>query len=313
MRRVMVLLLGVFLTVSLMAGGQGDAGEFKYPTKTIEFLGGAPGGDTDMFPRITAKYLEKLWGVPIIITNSERAVAIGNRIHGAPPDGYTVLGYQDNLLVSMVNGSLDFTLDDLTIVAKFAELPGHAIAVKADRGWKTLKDFAKACEERPDTLTLGVQFAGTTRVMAGMLQEAGLKVRLVDSGGAERVQMMEGGHIDALINSYQFCAPYVAAGKWNVLAICNEERSEMCPGVPTAKEQGFDAVFPARHVIYMPKGVDPRIVDEWNKALVTINKDPAYVKEISDVVKGYARYANATETRKMLDEIFPLLRKYLKK
>jgi tripartite-type tricarboxylate transporter receptor subunit TctC len=309
---VFVFLLGILLSASLMAGGQGD-GEFKYPTKTIELLAGAPGGDVDTFPRITSKYLEKLWGVPIIITNNERAVSIGNRIHGAPPDGYTVLGYQDNLLVSMANGALEFTLDDLTIVAQYAETDGQVFAVRADSGWKTLNDFKRACDARPDTLTLGIQFAGTTRVMAGMLQDAGIKVRLVDSGGAERVQMMEGGHIDSLINAWQSCEPYVAAGKWNVLAIFNEERTETCPQVPTAKEQGFNVAYPGKHVIYMPKGVDQRIVDEWNKALVTINKDPAYRKEMYDISKGYPSYANAVEARKTLDAKLPILKEYLSK
>jgi tripartite-type tricarboxylate transporter receptor subunit TctC len=313
MRKIFVFLLAVFFVASLSAGGQKDSGgEFKYPTKTIELIGTSPGGDSDLFPRITAKYLEKLWGVTITMNVTERTLAQIQRGYMAPPDGYTVLSNQDAMLINMVNGALDFSLDDMTIVAKYAELPGQILYVRADSGWKTLADVVKACAARPDMLTLGAQIASTTGVMAGMLQTAGLKARVVDCGGSERVALMEGGHLDMALSPWNRIESYVKAGKWIPLAILETERVEMCPQIPTAKEQGFDVVYPTRHVIYLPKGVDPRIVEEWNKALLIVSKDPAYQKELYDVGKGYARYTDPIETRKILDRVMVDLKKYIK-
>jgi hypothetical protein len=77
LRKIFVFLLSVFFVALLSAGGQQDSGgEFKYPTKTIELIGTAPGGDSDLFPRITAKYLEKLWGVTITMNVTERTLAL---------------------------------------------------------------------------------------------------------------------------------------------------------------------------------------------------------------------------------------------
>jgi tripartite-type tricarboxylate transporter receptor subunit TctC len=321
MKKGIALLLGVFLSASLMAGGQGDSGsgtvgDFKYPTKTVEILVGAsPGGDSDLFPRTYAKHLEKMWGVPIIITNYSMNVPACVRIHDAPADGYTALSINDGMLINMVTGVVDFTLDDLTVVGKHSELDGQIIAVRVNSGWNTLTDFAKACEEKPDTYTLAVANSSTTLVMGEMMKALGLKARLVDSdSGGDRLQKLLGGHIDAAFFGWGMIRDYVTSGQWKALCILEGERSKVCPQVPTAKEQGFNAVYPTRHVFYMPKGVDPRIVAEWDKALAALNKDPAFVQEVFDVVAGYAKYANAVETKKILtEEVWPLLVKYLKK
>jgi len=319
MKKGIAVLLGIFLSVSLMAGGKGESGAnssgvFKYPTKTIEILVGfAPGGDSDLFPRIYAKYLEKMWGVPVIVTNMGGAtVPCFNQAHGAPADGYTVLSAHDSLLINMINGALTFGLDDMTIVGIHSELDGQIIAVRANSGWNTLADFASACEAQPDKYTLAISYASTTLVMGQMLKAAGLKARLVDSdGGTDRVQKLLGGHIDAAMLTWGVMRDYVASGQWKALAILNDERSKVSPQVPTAKEQGFNAVYPTRHVFYMPKGTDPRIVDVWDKALTQLNQDPAFVKEIFDVVAGYAKYVNAAESKKILDDFYPILKKYL--
>ena len=311
MRRVVVFIfVGVFLSASLMATGQRDAEEFRYPTRAIEIIAGDPGGDSDLFPRITAKYLERHWGMPVVVFNQTSAVS-AMRIHSATPDGYLVSSMQDAMMINMVNGVLDFTLDDLTIVAKYAETPSQVVTVRTDSGWNTLNDFVRASQARPDTYTLGVALDSNTGVMGHMLLEAGLNVRLVDSSGALRVQMLEGGHLDASLSPWQRIEDYVVAGRWNALAILEPERSEFSPQVPTAREQGFDVVYSIHHVFYMPRGVDPRIVEEWNRALIAINNIPEYGQEMKDVVRGYARYANATETRRILDGFFPMLRRWL--
>jgi tripartite-type tricarboxylate transporter receptor subunit TctC len=319
MKKGIMFLLGVFLAVSLMANGKGESGsssvaDFKYPTKTVEILvGSAPGGDNDLFPRVYAKYLEKLWGVPVIISNLANHVAAADKLYDAPSDGYTLQSVQDAMLINMVLGSLDFGLDDLTIVGMHSLIDGQVIALRSALGFNTLADFAKACEAKPDSYTLAVSNSSTTLVMGEMMKAAGLKVRIVDSSnGNDRVQKMLGGHIDSALLSWAMTRDYVATGQWKALCILNPERSKICPEVPTAIEQGYNASYPTQHVFYMPKGVDPRIVEVWNQALVTVSKDPALAEELFDVVGGYPYYVNAADTKKILqNEVFPLLKKYL--
>lgn len=67
-----------------------------YPNKPITYvICFAPGGESDITARLQQPYLEKILGVPIVITYKEGgggAVGWTELVTRARPDGYTIYG-----------------------------------------------------------------------------------------------------------------------------------------------------------------------------------------------------------------------------
>lgn len=285
-----------------------------YPTGTIEIItAGSPGGDADLFPRTAAKYLEAKWGVPVVVTNISGQPAAINQVHDAKPDGYTLMSNHDAFLINSVTGMVDFGFEEMTLLGIYGLLDGQVLVSRSELGWETLDDLRDACAAEPDTYNVGIAYTATTRVMGEMLMKAGVECRLVDSdGGSDRIAKLLGGHMDAAFLTWQHAEEYITSGQWNALCIVQEERSKVCPDIPTALEQGYDVIYPTRHFLALPAGADPAIVAVWDEALKELNENPDYVAEIESIIPGgYATYVSATDAMPIMDEVRGYIQEYL--
>ena len=100
MRRVVLLSLAVYWTVSVSPGRAQDAEKAFYTGKTVRMIvGSGVGGGYDVFSRLIAPYLSKTLGATVIVENVPGAgglVAL-NKLYIAPPDG---------LQISLVQGTM---------------------------------------------------------------------------------------------------------------------------------------------------------------------------------------------------------------
>ncbi|MGZ3295212.1 MAG: tripartite tricarboxylate transporter substrate-binding protein, partial [Xanthobacteraceae bacterium] len=98
-RRVVVLSLAVYWTVSVSPGQAQEAEKAFYAGKTVRMIvGSGTGGGYDIFSRLIAPYLAKTLGTTVIVENQPGAgglIAL-NRLYVAPPDG---------LQISLSNGT----------------------------------------------------------------------------------------------------------------------------------------------------------------------------------------------------------------
>ena len=70
----------------------------------------------------------------------------------------------------------------------------------------------------------------------------------------------------------------VWAGELEALAVLGEGRSEDLPGVPTAKELGYDVSVPVFGGIAAPAGTPPKVVDELGRAFVAASSSRVFGK-----------------------------------
>lgn len=288
--------------------------DFAYPTRSIEILvPAAPGGNTDMVPRTYAKYLEELWGVPVVITNMKSATALCCiQTYEAEPDGYTLVTNTDSPFIEHVTGGIEFPIDELSIIGIWGEFPGPILVVNSNSGWKTIEDFKAACDAQPDTLTIATNYTGNTRIMAEMLKKAGLNFRIVDSdGGSDRQAKILGGHVDAVLLSWSECKDYVASGELVALCCLDTERCTEYPDIPTAQELGYDVVYPTRHFLSTTPGVDERIIKIWEDALTEISSNPDFQAEMWETVGAHAVFRDCEESMNLFNGLIPLFEEYL--
>jgi putative tricarboxylic transport membrane protein len=80
-----------------------------------------------------------------------------------------------------------------------------------------------------------------------------------------------GGQVDAFTGDISEATGFLESGDLRVVAVLSEER---LPGkfrdLPTAKEQGIDAVGPNWRGFYMPKGASEEAKSYWVEAVDTL-------------------------------------------
>lgn len=284
------------------------------PEGNVEILTpGTPGGDQDLAARQYAEYLSQYWGVNVVVTNISGDAAAMLTLHDAEADGCTILYHTDAFLINIAQEAVDFGLDDVRIAAVTGQLDGQVLVCRSELGWENLDDLKAACEAEPDTHIVSIAYSKTTQIMGQMLVNEGIQCRLADSdGGSDRIAKLLGDFVDAAFLTYDAAKEYIDSGEFNVLAIVQDERSEVCPDVPTAIEQGYDVIFPTTHFIVLPKGVSEEVVEGWQSAIAAANEEADFSSELSEKVLGLvAKYQTGEDALPYLTSILEYAKEYM--
>lgn len=97
------------------------------------------------------------------------------------------------------------------------------------------------------------------------------------NNGGEAITQVVGGHVDAFTGDISEAAGFWESGDLRLLAVLSETR---LPGkfgsIPTAREQGIDALGPNWRGFYMPKGADADAKQYWVQAIETLYDSPEW-------------------------------------
>lgn len=291
MKKRVALAFSLFLSLCVLVGcgsttNQGAAaGGADYPTKPIEILVPAnPGGQTDASARVMAEYMKKYLGGDLVIVNQAGgggAIAFDN-VMTTKPDGYKLLYYHQALHTGKATKKME---DDITALRAIGTFSGvnQVFVANASAPWSDLNGFVEQAKQNPGQLKFGGQLGGTTHFMGAMLaQEAGIDLQILDIGTeSDRMAALLGGQIDMAVTGVSNAMQYVESGDFKIIAVLADERDPVAPDFPTAKEQGYEVVFPIVHTLYGPKDLPDEIVDAWNKATEELAKDPDYVEGLA--------------------------------
>ena len=270
------------VTVALAALGLQPAAA-AYPEKPIRVIVMySPGGSSDVVTRILARYLEPILGQPVVIQNvAGGGGAVGwQQAREARPDGYTLTLFLDSLPVMEATGAVDFTQDEFEPVAVWGTMP-LTIFAKADGPYASLADYMAAAKERPGEVGLAMGYGTPSQFVAKIVADAmGADLNLVNvGGGAQKKAAVLGGHVDAGIEPTPGMAEPYRSGQFDLLAILSEERLDAFAEVPTAKEQGVDAVHANTYAVVALKGTPEDRLEVLEQAIAQVVEDPAFLEE----------------------------------
>jgi tripartite-type tricarboxylate transporter receptor subunit TctC len=275
-----------------------------WPEKTIQII--VPfkaGGDTDFNARVYAKFLKKELGVPLVVVDIDGGGGTqgSRKAKDSAPDGYTVLLYHTAMLVNTASGMADYTYRDFEMVGIAGLEPGNILCVAKKSKYNTLKDLMDDSKANPGKVSITGNMGATTYLAALLLNEAGGKLNIVDHGGSsQRVTALLGGHVDVIINPYGTVKSYIESGEFKALATLNEQRNPKFGSIPTAKEQGYDAVFQYRYFFLFPKGTPKDIVDKFAAAVKKVSADKEYAADIDKAYSQTPMFMNAADSLKFL-------------
>ncbi|MGQ7249358.1 Bug family tripartite tricarboxylate transporter substrate binding protein [Halomonas sp. V046] len=153
------------------------------------------------------------------------------------------------------------------------------IAVTNDSPYQTLGELMDAIKSEPRA----VKFAGASAKggwdhLKALIaaKAAGVETLreipyLSYNNGGEALTQVVGGHLDAFTGDISEARGFWESGDLRILAVLAPER---LPGefseIPTAKEQGIDAIGPNWRGFYMPAGISDEAYEYWVEAVNTM-------------------------------------------
>ena len=255
----------------------------KWPEQPVNVVVPASaGGGLDNMVRLLNEYFVKKTGKSIVVDNIANLPGY-EKAYQANPDGYNFIFGTTTIFTTELEGKLSYDWDDYEMVL-FGDSPynGTCIAVRADSPYQTINELLDAIKADPNALTGGTTLTGQPLYCELALENAlGYELYTTDVGNAnERNAALLGGHVDYIINNTTSCAPYVASGDFRYLVVFGAERIPTDPDVPTFKDAGIDFYFPAQPSVWLaPKGTSAEVCEAFNKILVEIYNDEAYLKD----------------------------------
>lgn len=232
----------------------------------------SPGGGFDLTCKLAQSALvdEKLLSKPMRVTympGGVGAVAYNAVVAQRPADGNTITAFSSGSLLNLAQGKFGrFDENAVKWLAAVGTSYG-AIAVPADSPFKNLGDLVAALKADPSKVVIGS--GGTVGSQDWMQTALIAKAAGIDpkqlryvalEGGGEIATALLGGHIQVGSTDISDSMPHIRAGKMRLLAVFAEERlkDEGMTDIPTAKEQGYDIVWPVVRGFY----VGPKVSDE---------------------------------------------------
>jgi tripartite-type tricarboxylate transporter receptor subunit TctC len=270
-----------FLAVVLLAFC--SLAQAQWPQKPVKIIVPfAPGGASDLMPRVVGEKLTGLWGQPVVIENRPGASGIIGIDAAAKsaPDGYTLLMATNGELV--MNPSIYPKLPydpfkDLTPVSIVLESP-MLILTATSSPFNSLGELIAAAKSKPGTVSYSTAGIGSTsHVLTEMFaSQAGIKLLHVPyKGGAPASAAVSTGEVAMGLLNLGSAVPFIKGGRAKPLAVTSAARSPHFPEYPTAMESGAPGFAEGIWVgIAVPAGVRPEIIHRLSAEVAKALRSP---------------------------------------
>ena len=253
-----------------------------WPSKPVRIIVPfAPGGPSDLLPRLLAPKLGEALGQPVVVEN--RPGASGNigmeAVAKAAADGYTlVIGPNGNVVVNpSLYAKLPYDVNrDFVPITQIASVH-NVLVVHPDVRANTVADLIALAKVNPGALSFASPGNGSQAHMAGeyLKMLAGIyAVHIPYNGVGPALNDVLGGRIEFMFAQTSAALPHVQAGKLRALAFASSARLALNPALPTVAETlpGFEAV--SWYGLLAPAGTPAAIVNRMHGEIVKVLQVP---------------------------------------
>ena len=248
----------------------GTAFAQSWPNKPVRVIVPfAPGGASDLMPRLVGDKLASIWGQAVVIENRPGAAGNLGMEAGAraPADGYTLLSAPNGNLVVNPHMYSKLAYDvfrDLAPVTRIAAVQ-NVLVVHPDVPARTVKEFIALAKAKPGALNFASPGNGSQAHVAVELLKMQLGLDLVHvpyQGVGAAVKDLLGGRINLMVAQVPSALPHIKADKLRALGVASAAPLAALPGVPTiasaADLPGFEAV--SWYALMAPAGTPREVI-----------------------------------------------------
>ena len=246
----------------------------------------AAGGYTDLVGRLTARYVEKALGKPVVVETRPGAGGIvGTQVvANAAPDGYTFCVCSVGA-VSVAPFAQKVGYDPIQDLAPVGIVSSivQAVIVKKDLPVKTMAELVSYAKANSGKLNYGSSGAGGLTHYSVELFQARTGTKVVHipfKGGAPATAALVAGEVDFSFANLTDALPQIEAGTVRGLAVTSLERSPYLPDLPSV------------HETVVPNF----LVETWNGIIAPSKTPDLIIRKLSEVLIKMADDAEVKET-----------------
>lgn len=242
-------LQSVVATLCLLGLAGSGCAQSAYPSRPVRIVVTfAVGGTNDLLARLLAPELQKDFGQTMIIENIAGAGGVIGTAAAAkaPPDGHTILMTTN---VYTINAALRQQLpyDPLRSFTPVTLLTSalNVLVVKPDSPINNIADYLKLAKAKPGELTYSTSGIGTSTHMVGeqLSMLTGTRYNHIPYAAANQaIQAVIAGTVVSSWSTVFSGLAFFKAGTLKPLAIADEKRSVLAPGIPTFAEAGISGM-----------------------------------------------------------------------
>lgn len=272
--RTVALILSAFTPLTAHAA---------WPERPVTFvIPFAAGGLTDVLARLTAERLQAKLGQPFVVENAAGAAGTiaAQRVVRAEPDGYTLLyGAAAQFTTTPFTHTTSYdAIKDFKPISIVATSP-FVITIGKQVPATTMPEFIAHAKSKPGQIAYGSAGAGSSTHLAAALfaKSAGLEMNHVPyKGVGPAFQDLIAGHIALMSPSPVELRPFLEKGDVKPLAVTDNKRTPLVPGVPAITEFVASPPVITWNGILAPARAPQVVVDTLSREIRAANQDPAF-------------------------------------
>ena len=265
----------------------------RWPAKPVRMIIPFPPGQaTDIYGRLFAERLGRIWGQSVVVENRAGASSIigMEAIKGSAPDGYTLgmassgpLAINPSVFSKLSYDPIrDFTPISLAFIAPLVilvnnELPARSVA-----------DLVALLKGQPGRLSYASGGPGTSQHLAAELFKLSTRtyaLHIPYKGSGPALTDLIGGQVQFMIDSVSAALGHIQAGRIRALAVTSSKRNASLPSVPTVAESGVAGLQDFEAVgwggLIGPVGMPPGVTQKISRDFADVLRDDAVVQRVN--------------------------------
>ena len=265
----------------------------RWPSKPVRMIIPFPPGQaTDIYGRLFAERLGRIWGQSVVVENRAGASSIigMEAIKGSAPDGYTLgmassgpLAINPSVFTKLsYNPTRDFTPISLAFISPLVLLANNELPAR------NVAELVALLKKDPGRLGYASGGSGTSQHLAAELFKLATKtyaLHIPYKGSGPALNDLIGGQVQFMVDSVSAALGHIQAGRVRALAVTSSKRNASLPDVPTVAEsrvpglQDFEAVGWAG--LIGPVGLPPDVLQKISRDFADVLRDDAVVQRVN--------------------------------
>lgn len=265
----------------------------RWPSKPVRMIIPFPPGQaTDIYGRLFAERLSRIWGQGVVVENRAGASSIigMEAIKSSAPDGYTLgmassgpLAINPSVFSKLSYDPIkDFTPISLAFIAPLVILVNNELPAR------NVAELVALLKQQPGRLSYASGGPGTSQHLACELFKLSTKtfaLHIPYKGSGPALTDLIGGQVQFMIDSVSAALGHVQAGRVRALAVTSLQRNASLPGVPTVAESGVPGLQNFEAVgwggLIGPAGMPGAVTQKISRDFAEVLRDDAIVQRVN--------------------------------
>lgn len=275
-----------------LLAGSGAIAQAAYPERPIKMIVPlAAASAVDVAARIVTQKMAENMGQQIVIINQAGASGLigAEQVARAPPDGYTIGGFNDSVMTMVPNLHAKMPWDilkDFAPISLVATVEWGLIAGN-DTGYKTAADLIAAAKAAPGKINYSSGGPGSPQHLAMAMFASGAGISLTHvpyKGATQAATDVASGQIPVGFQGLGTVAALVRGGQLRLIGVTTEKRLPQFPDVPTVSESGLPGfLFNSWFAMLAPAGTPKDIIARLSAEVLKAVGDPEVRHKLEDL------------------------------